>query len=317
MPQNGSNSCVGGVCVPICNPGFDDCDGDPNDGCETNLHTDESHCGACDDPCSNVLATPFCMGGECVGSCTGNAEDCDNDIRNGCDDVTSNPLRCGSCTRACDATNVVALSCSGGDCDSVCEPGFSNCNTPSSGSPDDGCETADSDAECGSCDHSCDDAGALDLVCTAFAAGTACGCSPEDSESCKLGGSPMGNVCELSGICSCDGQLCNPGEGCDDQQCSCDAEHAPCAPGAVCCRNGCQDTQNDPQNCGGCGRTCLPGFECANGVCHCGMPGPSSPACDAGTPGECISAGQTSICRCPGPIDCAVGKRCLANGQCG
>ncbi len=45
---NGTPGCAGGACtVASCNRGFGNCDGDPSNGCETNLATSPAHCGAC------------------------------------------------------------------------------------------------------------------------------------------------------------------------------------------------------------------------------------------------------------------------------
>jgi hypothetical protein len=40
-------SCLAGVCVLACTPGFMDCDGDPTNGCEAALDSDTNNCGAC------------------------------------------------------------------------------------------------------------------------------------------------------------------------------------------------------------------------------------------------------------------------------
>jgi len=42
-----------------CDDGTGDCNGDPEDGCETDLTSDDEHCGACDHDC---------LGGNCVNS---------------------------------------------------------------------------------------------------------------------------------------------------------------------------------------------------------------------------------------------------------
>ncbi len=52
-------SCVASACVTACDDGFDDCDGDPSNGCETDLAGDDANCGACG---------MSCAGGSCVGS---------------------------------------------------------------------------------------------------------------------------------------------------------------------------------------------------------------------------------------------------------
>jgi hypothetical protein len=49
--ENADMACVGGVCTGTCSPGFGDCNGKPEDGCEKNLLKDRNHCGACGTRC--------------------------------------------------------------------------------------------------------------------------------------------------------------------------------------------------------------------------------------------------------------------------
>ncbi len=45
---NGSATCATGTCeVLACNDGFGDCDDDPSNGCEVDLHADPANCGGC------------------------------------------------------------------------------------------------------------------------------------------------------------------------------------------------------------------------------------------------------------------------------
>lgn len=46
-PKNGASTCTDGRCVVTCARGFADCDGRPENGCETNLAHDKKNCGAC------------------------------------------------------------------------------------------------------------------------------------------------------------------------------------------------------------------------------------------------------------------------------
>src|SRR5262245_6971528 len=49
---NGVPSCVNGTCgLASCNPGFENCDGDPGNGCEASLANDPSNCGGCGQAC--------------------------------------------------------------------------------------------------------------------------------------------------------------------------------------------------------------------------------------------------------------------------
>src|SRR5438309_184051 len=55
-------SCSRGLCCP---PGFGNCDGDPNNVCETNTGSDAKSCGACGAACPMNL--PSCRSGHCAG----------------------------------------------------------------------------------------------------------------------------------------------------------------------------------------------------------------------------------------------------------
>lgn len=55
---HGGISCENQTCtVTSCDTGYGDCNGDPSDGCETNLVSNDEHCGACARDCSSVSAT--------------------------------------------------------------------------------------------------------------------------------------------------------------------------------------------------------------------------------------------------------------------
>ena len=62
---NVTPTCEKGVCLLKCDPGFDDCNGDPTDGCETNLKIDPGNCGACENACDTAAGQP-CIEGKCL-----------------------------------------------------------------------------------------------------------------------------------------------------------------------------------------------------------------------------------------------------------
>lgn len=72
-----------------CEPGFDDCDNNPDNGCETSLNTTVSHCGACGNDCDELLAhteQTSCTDGNCnIVDCERGWGDCDSDEDNGCE----------------------------------------------------------------------------------------------------------------------------------------------------------------------------------------------------------------------------------------
>lgn len=369
---NADEACQGSACaVGSCQGTYDDCDQDAQTGCETDVATSADHCGSCGNACPGAPnAIPVCSGAGCGLMCVGTYADCDLDPANGCEvDLASDPLHCGSCSRACDGTNVAALacaggactstcvagygncgqpaapgaddgceanldtdvdhcgdcnrpcdanhvaslSCSGGVCDSSCDPMYGNCNRPAAGA-DDGCETnvtADN-LNCGGCGNSCATQGGTNnsFDCTGGASGQqTCGCSAQNE--CNAGSSGICN--STSGICTCAAGACNVGEACGPGgACTCNGGLA-CAPGTACCATpaGCFNLQTDPQSCGACGRACPPGFACAAAACVCDAP----EDCNAGTPGV-FTCNAQGLCVCGGAT-CAAGERCQADGQCG
>jgi len=66
LPNTASSACVDGVCqVVACAPGWQDCDGAPENGCEVDVQdffTDSNHCGSCNKVCLTPLT---CQVGKC------------------------------------------------------------------------------------------------------------------------------------------------------------------------------------------------------------------------------------------------------------
>lgn len=67
LPNTASSACVAGACrVVACAPGWEDCDGNPQNGCEANVlgfFTDDNHCGSCNKVCLSPLK---CQLGKCA-----------------------------------------------------------------------------------------------------------------------------------------------------------------------------------------------------------------------------------------------------------
>lgn len=57
--------CVDGACTLSCGSGTGDCNGNPLDGCETNLMSDPRNCGSCGASCDGPSGQP-CIGGRCA-----------------------------------------------------------------------------------------------------------------------------------------------------------------------------------------------------------------------------------------------------------
>ena len=150
---NAIPACVDGVCMAAgCQALFADCDTEPND-CETRVNTLES-CASCGVSCSEVPnASPDCSAGVCgVGECVENYGDCNEAPGDGCEQPLDTVEHCGGCSTACALPGSQA-DCATSVCLAVsCEDGFSDCDSD----PKDGCESLQSEQNCGSCGATCD-----------------------------------------------------------------------------------------------------------------------------------------------------------------
>jgi hypothetical protein len=164
-PANALAGCAAGTCgLGPCAGGFGNCDGDPLNGCETDLAADRLHCGACNAACSFPNASGACVGlGSCgLGTCDAGFDDCNGLLGDGCETGTgTDGLNCGTCGHAC-ALPHAQPSCGGGQCNTAfCDAGFSDCD----GQVATGCEhdVTDDPANCGGCGNAC----VTDRVCSA------------------------------------------------------------------------------------------------------------------------------------------------------
>lgn len=116
---NGQN-----VCKPRCKPGFKDCDGKADNGCEADL-SKAATCGDCGVQCG--ATAPLCSknsGGAfaCVGNCP-TVPTPQTKCGNECVDTTSNPDHCGGCPNECpappNATATCTLNVCGFSCDAL------------------------------------------------------------------------------------------------------------------------------------------------------------------------------------------------------
>jgi len=122
-----------------CPSGYEDCDANSANGCETYTAGDVNNCGDCDYVCQAIPhGTVGCQDGNCiVAGCDAGWDNCDGNTANGCEtNILTNPNHCGSCGYVCNLPHAIE-GCSSGNCFiSACEAGYANCD----GNTANGCE---------------------------------------------------------------------------------------------------------------------------------------------------------------------------------
>ena len=252
--ENGGTRCVEGECSPRCDGGFGDCDGDPANGCETDLTTSLANCGACGERCAPPHADGVCEEGVCTARCDTGFDDCNGDVVDGCESDLGDPDTCGSCTNHCGANGGTASCGKGGTCDIVCDDDRADC----ANGLEDGCETnsAVSTLHCGVCDRACP----TTMGTPACRAGV-CGfstcvdpyreCAPDDGVACET------NVTTDLAHCGACGNPCyfpNGSAACRAGVCAltgCSAGYADCSNAL-----GCETLLGTPEHCRNCDETC-------------------------------------------------------------
>jgi hypothetical protein len=282
---NGVPGCVNGVCGILCNPGWGNCDGNADNGCETDLSSHVSHCGGCDQPCSAANGTPNCVAGKCTtGGCNTGFADCDGNTANGCEtDTLNDPAHCGSCGGVCPAVASGSPACVGGACSVACAPGFASCGTTTT-CFDTVNDPAHCGAQCATCPGPATGGGAPACVggtCQVnCAAGlTACGGSCVDLQNSQNNCGACGKTCSTptGGTVTCAGGQCQ----------------ATCTPPLTPCNGSCVNTLYDGNNCGGCNQHCKFLANCVSGTCQC----PSSlKECSGGCAQCCSNSDCNKYC---------------------
>ncbi len=328
--ENGSGQCVNGNCaVDGCGDGFGDCDGDYENGCETNIWTDKTSCGgcgaaglACDDVFPN--ATGECVDGACqIDDCLGNFRDCTAEL--GCEtNINSSDLHCGACGTRCQdvgGSNV----CTSGSCVLTCDSTHASCDmmVPN------GCETATTGASavthCGSCNTACATDGTSATtcisrgVCVPTCDGTHASCDSNPTNGCETATTGAGNEAHCGGCSACvttgasavacnNSGVCVP--TCNNNRLNCNSAN-----------DGCEVTQS-ASNCGACGTQCVFG---AGNPRHstattCMVDGSQSvcvPTCETGW-GACTAPENGCTTQLNASPHCgACGRNCTGNtGSC-
>lgn len=108
-PANASGVCSAGQCrLSACADGWDDCDLQAANGCESKLDS-VANCGACGIQCTNANGTTSCVSGACAPACGAGSDDCNGEARDGCETRVPSPVAIATgqvhtCVLASDAT---------------------------------------------------------------------------------------------------------------------------------------------------------------------------------------------------------------------
>lgn len=279
-------ACVNGECQPFCRAEYADCNGSPDDGCESDPKTDRDNCGICGNKCAPGVA---CVNGKC--GCPPGQTNCNGT----CVDTANDDANCGACAVKCvdhQPADAGALppnmfygcnqgTCSAPRCYHDDRVFWADCN--GSLQPD-GCEVdlAKPNADhCGTCGNACT---ANQQCFSTSDTGMDCQCKGNKTLCPAQGWMPP--VCaDLENDpmnCGSCGYICpqvdNADLTCVKGRCS-----YKCQPGRADCNglqaDGCEvDLGKDPRNCGTCGTSCDVGVgqPCVGGQCV-------TAECDAGT----------------------------------
>jgi N-acetylneuraminic acid mutarotase len=109
---NAMATCVDSACVPVCDSGFEECDGDESNGCEADLGS-LATCTACDIACVDYANTAeSCDSTGCVFTCSGAFQSCSSTSPDCETDTATDEASCGACGRTCGPDQ----TCTGGLC---------------------------------------------------------------------------------------------------------------------------------------------------------------------------------------------------------
>jgi hypothetical protein len=136
IPFASDVKCVAGACTPVsCRPGRADCNGKPEDGCETDLSAPET-CGSCSVQCTTE---PLCATidgiARCVSTCPAGQSQCGRT----CVDLATSATNCGQCGRVCDGSATADPVCVDSKCGVSCRAGTKPCD---GSNPANGCGNA-------------------------------------------------------------------------------------------------------------------------------------------------------------------------------
>ncbi len=289
---NATAECSSGLCrikTDGCAVGFQDCNGDPADGCEVNLKTNKLNCGSCNKVCPDLNGDPSCVAGSCAITCSAGFEDCDENRDNGCEiDTDTNSKNCSMCDKPCPAAPGNSASCKGGTCSqTACPAGKADCKD----NPGEVCETTTSNDvnNCGGCGLKCEAVNANVACVNSQCVISSCQGSYADCDKATLNGFKTG--CEVdtnldTTHCGGCGKTCSIADGtpkCEGGSCevkTCSGTYDDCDGDP---KTGCEvNLAMNTKNCGGCGAN---GKDCGSFYPHasstCSGSACIAPTCDA------------------------------------
>lgn len=217
---NGAAACRAGQCALVCNAGYLDCDGNPDNGCETNGSADAKNCGNCGNVCpASPNLNAACAAGTCItSSCVSPQLTCKAGPIDGCEVNSSNDVaNCGTCGKKCPVPANATPACVASNCAiGSCNGAFADCDK----APNNGCEidTANDVKNCGGCGKICKYANATPKCANKACAMGACDagftdCNKMDGDGCETNTNSDTQNC---GMC---GKTCAMGEVCANGSC--------------------------------------------------------------------------------------------------
>ena len=328
---NGTSSCASGKCAVTCNPGYLDCDGKFDNGCEVDGSKDVVNCGTCANSCPAISnGAPACKGGTCgIGTCNAGYLDCDGNAATGCEvNSTKDLTNCGACGKVCPGIANGTGACSAGACTiASCLQGYADCDK----AVNNGCEVSlQNDVNnCSTCGKVCPGVPGGAPACSAGVCGVGqCvlpqkDCDGNAANGCEVN---LSNDPKNCGTCSF---VCpavpNGAPGCASSTCSvgsCTAPYQNCDANVV---NGCESNSlTDLANCGKCGTKCAAVANgtaaCSAGACGIGACNAGYKNCDNNAANGCEVNSTIDLANCGAcGTKCAVanGVAACANSACG
>ncbi|MBL8603481.1 MAG: hypothetical protein JNK72_16270 [Myxococcales bacterium] len=208
-PGNAVGVCTNRSCeVASCTLGFANCDANAANGCEVDLRTTVTHCGACNRACASGQV---CSAGVCTFVCTPPEVSCSD----GCANLTNSVAHCGACGTACPARANATAVCANGACGIACGTGFDNCDNDATN----GCEAPlNTTTHCGACGRGCAAANGTSACASGMCAVAACNAGFDDCDRMPSNGCEA-NLSNSNSHCGACGNACANGATCTNGNC--------------------------------------------------------------------------------------------------